>query len=361
FDGTSSVTDCLQYLCDIGRAVIVNRGNVIGVVVDRSAVNMDELNNPLPLFNFDDSNIVADTYSENYSDRSNFPTEVQVTYYDKDREYSRKSVIVRNDDSIVNHNTKDVTLYACDDRDVALRHAEYILNMNLIKKGYAWTGDLDSMPLDMGDLVSIYGNLATITGVTFDDEMRRQFTAVNYSHERFGWRKWDAVVGDEGVGLVTFPFTMAGVAFNDLFTGISYVGKIKAWYPNVQADSISPTETWEANKGYLIIASAPIEKKLYKKSADYTSSIHLTQGDNFISLSYDILDYESTYAYINGVNMAYDVVFQKRIYRYMGAPLVEDVEPDPVTGKINLYAGEIYVVNVSDPIEGVDFPMFPPK
>ena len=55
------------------------------------------------------------------------------------------------------------------------------LNMNLIKKGYAWTGDLDSMPLDMGDLVSIYGNLATITGVTFDEEMRRQFTAVNYS------------------------------------------------------------------------------------------------------------------------------------------------------------------------------------
>ena len=359
FDGTSSVTDCLQYLCDIGRAGIVNRGNVIGVVVDRSALNMDNLNNPVPLFKFDDSNVVADTYSENYSDRSNFPTEVQVTYFDREREYSRKSVIVRNDDSIVNQNTKDITLYTCDDRDIALRHAEYILNMNLIKKGYAWTGDLDSMPLDMGDLVSIYGNLATITGVTFDEEMRRQFTAVNYSHERFGWVKWDAVVGDEGVGLVTFPFAMAGVTFNDLFTGISYVGKIKAWYPNVQADSISPNETWEANAGYLIIASAAGKAEIHKKSADCTSSIHLAQGENFISLSYDILDYESSYAYINGRNMAYDVVFQKRIYRYLGAPVVEDIVADPITGKINLYAGEIYVVNVSDPIEGVDFPMFP--
>lgn len=359
FDGTSSVTDCLQYLCDIGRAGIVNRGNVIGVVVDRSALNMDNLNNPVPLFKFDDSNVVAGTYSENYSDRSNFPTEVQVTYFDREREYSRKSVIVRNDDSIVNQNTKDITLYTCDDRDVALRHAEYILNMNLIKKGYAWTGDLDSMPLDMGDLVSIYGNLATITGVTFDEEMRRQFTAVNYSHERFGWVKWDAVVGDEGVGLVTFPFTMADVTFNDLFTGISYVGKIKAWYPNVQADSISPTETWEANAGYLIIASVAGKAEIHKKSADFTSSIHLAQGDNFISLSYDILDYESTYAYVNGVNMAYDVVFEKRIYRYMGAPVVEDVVADPITGKINLYAGELYCVSVGAPIEGVDFPMFP--
>ena len=359
FDGTSSVTDCLQYLCDIGRAGIVNRGNVIGVVVDRSAVNMDNLNNPVPLFKFDDSNVVAGTYSENYSDRSNFPTEVQVTYFDREREYSRKSVIVRNDDSIVNHNTKDITLYACDDRDVALRHAEYILNMNLIKKGYAWTGDLDSMPLDMGDLVSIYGNLATITGVTFDEEMRRQFTAVNYSHERFGWKKWNAEIGNEGIGIVTFPFVMDGVSFNDLFDGVSFVGRIKAWYPYVQTDSVLPSESWEANKGYLIIASDPAIAEMHKRETDYTDLIHLAQGRNFISLSYDILDYESSYAYINGRNMAYDVVFQKRIYRYMGALLVEDVVADPITGKINLYAGEIYVVNVSDPIEGVDFPMFP--
>ncbi len=367
FDGTSSVTDCLQYLCDIGRAGIVNRGNVIGVVVDRSAVNMDDLNNPLPLFNFDDSNIVADTYSENYSDRSNFPTEVQVTYYDKDREYSRKSVIVRNDDSIVNHNTKDVTLYTCDDRDVALRHAEYILNMNLIKKGYAWTGDLDSMPLDMGDLVSIYGNLATITGVTFDDEMRRQFTAVNYSHERFGWEKWETYFNHLSLRAIVLPFAIDGVSMKDLFTidgAVLIRDSVLEVYQledgRLGARSFDYTSEWVPNIVYWVdpLPAALLKTiTVYSKPENYTSSVHLAEGVNIISLSFDILDYEANYAYIDGKRIANIVTFQKWV-QFEREELVEyAIDPDAF-GKINLQTGVAYKVSAT---EAITFPMFPPE
>ena len=363
FDGTSSVTDCLQYLCDIGRAGIVNRGNVIGVVVDRSAVNMDNLNCPVPLFKFDDSNVVADTYSENYSDRSNFPTEVQVTYFDREREYSRKSVIVRNDDSIVNHNTKDITLYACDDRDIALRHAEYILNMNLIKKGYAWTGDLDSMPLDMGDLVSIYGNLATITGVTFDEEMRRQFTAVNYSHERFGW---EITVILPWTTIHALQFAIAGITFAELYTidGTTVIGNSVYQIICSSEGVISTTtmnaaaDTWEANACYVV---NPLMDKgdinIYEKPANYPASISLQAGYNILCLSYDIDDYELIYSYHNGIDYASKVAFEKKI-TWNGEVLVEsDISVDTY-GKINLQTGVAYKVSAT---EAIDFPMFPPE
>lgn len=365
FDGTSSVTDCLQYLCDIGRAGIVNRGNVIGVVVDRSAVNMDNLNNPVPLFKFDDSNVVAETYSESWQDRSNFPTEVQVTYFDREREYSRKSVIVRNDDTIVNQNTKDITLYTCDDRDIALRHAEYILNMNLIKKGYAWTGDLDSMPLDMGDLVSIYGNLATITGVTFDEEMRRQFTAVNYSHERFGWVKWETYFNHLSLRAIVLPFAIDGVSMKDLFTldGEILIRDVVLEVYQLEDKTIGVRELdyleeWIPNRVYWV---SPFNLALlktvliYGKPEEYTSSVHLSEGINIISLSFDILDYEANYAYIDGKWIANIVTFQKLV-QFERAELVEyAIEPDAF-GKINLETGVAYKVSAT---EAIDFPMFP--
>jgi hypothetical protein len=369
FDGTSSVTDCLQYLCDIGRAGIVNRGNVIGVVVDRSALNMDNLNNPVPLFKFDDSNVVAGTYSENYSDRSNFPTEVQVTYFDREREYSRKSVIVRNDDSIVNHNTKDITLYACDDRDVALRHAEYILNMNLIKKGYAWTGDLDSMPLDMGDLVSIYGNLATITGVTFDEEMRRQFTAVNYSHERFGYEKTQEVEYGGGSISFTMPYAISGLTFTDFFS-VNGESVIDAIYLITEiADGqaggeyiSNPDTEWIPNRLYdvlLLSAKTPIGTKFtaYAKNQTLSNTVHLEPGYNYIYLSYDINDYYKIYKDIGGVDYTTLVVFRQSIL----PPFFD--ETDVVMDERNRYnftAGTLYRVQVQGEV-AVDFPMFPPE
>jgi hypothetical protein len=309
---------------------------------------------------------VAGTYSENWQDRSNFPTEVQVTYFDKEREYSRKSVIVRSDDTIVNHNTKDITLYACDDRDVALRHAEYILNMNLIKKGYAWTGDLDSMPLDMGDLVSIYGNLATITGVTFDEEMRRQFTAVNYSHERFGWKKWEFLFPVDGWYVHTLPFNIDGVTLLELysegdqklFTSAFEVTKTGSTLVFTQANI---NVEWKKNVVYWMFFNPSVtqitNKVLYSKPESYSETMTLNQGNNWVSFSYDIYDYEASYAYINGINLANKVQITKYMSVVDGNIGYVDVLPDE-NGKINIYAKTPYLVIAS---ENVDFPMFPPE
>jgi predicted phage tail protein len=170
---------------DIGRAGIVNRGNVLGVVVDKAADTRDAEDNPVPLFIFDETNIVAGTFKTSYRDRSNYPTEIIVSYYDKNREYTRKTVQVRSSEDNHYQNTKDITLYCCDDAAVAKSHADYIIKQNLIKRVFNWTGDLDSMPLDIGDLVKVNENLAVIGSVTFDDEMRREFTAVEYVDARF--------------------------------------------------------------------------------------------------------------------------------------------------------------------------------
>ena len=179
FDSSTTVEKALGYVCDIGRAQLVNRGGTIGVAIDCAAS---------PAYAFDDGNMLADSYSVSYMDRTQSPTEVEVTFFDREREWQRFTVTARDPDKDVEgvaQNTDSVTLYACDRRDVAQAYAQYLLERSMVRRTFKWTGDFDSMPCDIGDVVTVLGNPARIISATFDDEHRRVFEAEEYVAARY--------------------------------------------------------------------------------------------------------------------------------------------------------------------------------
>ena len=376
FDGTSTVTECLQYICEIGRAGLVNRANVLGVVIDRQAAVMGARNQPLPLFRFDDTNIVADSWSEEWRNRKDFPSEVQVTYFDRMREYTRKGALARQDERLT-HNPKDLTLYACDDVGVAKRHAEYVLGMNKILRSYAWTGDLDAMPLDLGDLVEVKGKLATITGVSFDDELRREFKALEYAHDRFGWRKMTLgadfagrAVDDAGatsgrINIVCgLPATVADVTLAEYFAECGLDDAVMIPWVNKEG-AVYTFDGWPLSLRnvraifpmVLFSDSVDFAANLYFKATDAPALAFLgTTGWRLVSLSFDVPDFTAAYSNLNGVNYTKKVTFHKLVKHKNGAYVEEDI-PLAASGGQRLFAGAVYKVYCN---EVFDLPMFPP-
>lgn len=173
----------LEHACTLGRASIVNKGGMIGVVIDAKWSRRDGNNNPVPCFLFDDSNIVKGTYQVSSMSNSEIVTEIECTFFDRERDYNRFTMIERDesfDRSDLQQNTRTITLYACTDRVVASDFAKYAIAQNKTRRNYKWTGDLDSMPCEIGDVVSVKGNLVRINATSFDSEMRRQFEGSEY-------------------------------------------------------------------------------------------------------------------------------------------------------------------------------------
>lgn len=187
YDGMTTVKSALEYVCEIGRAAIVNRGAILGVHIDRRA-EIDGDGNPAAVFNFDDSNVIRDSWKCSYRAPNDLFTQVNVTFFDKEREYSRFTVIARDPDADVegrDQNIKDVTLFCCDTRNVAEDYADYLLKQNMIRRTFEWKGDLDAMPLDIGDIVKLYNDYVVVTSVTYDKRLGRSFTGVEYVDGRF--------------------------------------------------------------------------------------------------------------------------------------------------------------------------------
>lgn len=188
FDGSMTTRDAIEYVLEVGRASLVNRGNRFGVAIDRKLPTRDGADAPVPAFAFDDSNIVANSWKVSYRQTADLPNAVEVTFFDLERDWQRFTVMARNpaaDLSEVEPNTLAMTLHACDSRAVAEAHAEYVLKKSLILRAYEWTGDMDSLPLDIGDVVRVYDDLVTITAVSLDEDMRRRFSGVDYIDARF--------------------------------------------------------------------------------------------------------------------------------------------------------------------------------
>ena len=185
FDGSSSGADALSYVCDVGRGAIVRRGQVYAAMYDGLPDETDALGNPIPCFTFDDDNIVEGTFRVSYLSRESTPSEAQIFYYDRERENSRAAVIRYAKEEERYRNAQDVTLYCCVDRSVAEDYGDYLLSMGKVRRAFAWTGDSSSMPLDIGDLVSVKGFVARVTAASLDSQMRRQFEATEYVITRF--------------------------------------------------------------------------------------------------------------------------------------------------------------------------------
>lgn len=189
YDGTTTIGEAIEHLLTIGRASLVDRGGSIGVFVDGPADAVDDDGYPVGSFMFDDSNIVADSFSVTYSDRTEYPDAISVTFFDREREYQRYTLRNRYGDddsgSVYATQTQDITLSACDRKEVAQAYADYMMKQLKIERTYSWKSGMVAMPLEIGDHVVVNGHHATITEVSVTDDHDYSFVAMEYVPERF--------------------------------------------------------------------------------------------------------------------------------------------------------------------------------
>lgn len=138
-----------NYLCEIGRANIVQMGLKFGAIIDKPGV-------PSQLFTV--GNILKDTFKMSYlpiDDRANC---IRVNYYDKDMNWEKSTVEVRTNEFITGEKerSQEITLYACDRKDLAARHAKLLLNYNKnLIRTCTFDVSVDALACTVGDIILV--------------------------------------------------------------------------------------------------------------------------------------------------------------------------------------------------------------
>lgn len=184
-DQRITYNDLKNYLCEIGRGNVVQYGTKFGAIIDKPDV-------PTQLFTI--GNIVKDSFKMNYlpiDDRANV---VRVNYYDKDQNWEKATVEVRTDEFISGNKEREqeITLYACDIKDLAVRHAKLLLNYNAnLIRTCTFDVSIDAIACAVGDIIKVqhdatrYGHGGRIlaingTSITLDQKIMLS-SGVTYS------------------------------------------------------------------------------------------------------------------------------------------------------------------------------------
>jgi len=119
FDAPGNLADnCLAYIEETGRCKVLRCGDYWSVAVDKPR--------PIPSYTFGRGNIIQGSWSwEGYEDAEKTDA-IQISYYDKDRGWNRKSVIAKASwyESLAKEPlVSELQLLTCNNRDQATREA----------------------------------------------------------------------------------------------------------------------------------------------------------------------------------------------------------------------------------------------
>lgn len=126
-DGATSTRPILDSIATLGRAAIVQKGSVFGVMIDRM-VDMSTQN-----FLFTRGNMVESSFTEAFLPLEDRANAIEVTYFDSRLDYSRQIVEIYQDgydttENAVNKN--QTTLFGCTDRQMAINFGRAMLLRN---------------------------------------------------------------------------------------------------------------------------------------------------------------------------------------------------------------------------------------
>ena len=156
FDSVVNVRQALDLVTLNGRASIQQFGSKYAVIMDKKDVL------PVQKFTFGMGNILENTFKQSYlpiNDRANI---IQVSYYDKNDNYSRTVVEISNAnyDNAVDRKIAELNLIGCVDRQQAINHANYQLKCNrYLSETVQFEAFHDSLVCKYGDIVAISHDL----------------------------------------------------------------------------------------------------------------------------------------------------------------------------------------------------------
>jgi len=152
-DNQLPVWDSLLQISQVGRGMVIMRGTKFSCMIDN-------ITDPVQLFTV--GNIYKDTFKELFlslEDRANI---VEVTYFDKVRDYQRETIQVYGNDWINGGSERrhSLTLYGCTSYEQAYREAIYRLNCNkYLKRTIEFDVDIDALACQIGDVIRVQHDL----------------------------------------------------------------------------------------------------------------------------------------------------------------------------------------------------------
>lgn len=152
FDSELSVRKALDTVSLLGRASVLQAGSKFDVIIEKAGLI------PTQSFLFGMGNILSDTFKQNFLplvDRANF---IEITYYDKNKDYEPSVVSVGQiaaDNSRVS-NKSSVTLVGCTDEAQARAYGRFTLNCNrYLTETIEFEADKDSLVCRYGDIIKV--------------------------------------------------------------------------------------------------------------------------------------------------------------------------------------------------------------
>ncbi len=149
-DRAANLWDALKPIEEIGRGKVIIKGTRYSCICDQAS-------DPVQLFNV--SNIGLDSFSEEFTDAKDRATAIEVTFFNKERNYQRDTVTVYADgidEGSAILNPTQITLYGCTDYKQAYREGMYRLRLNkYLTRTCSWSADIDAIACTIGDVVLI--------------------------------------------------------------------------------------------------------------------------------------------------------------------------------------------------------------
>ena len=173
-DQKMSLWDALMHVFRAGHARPISYGTKYSVAIDRAEA-------PTQMFTV--GNIIKDSFSQNWMSLTDRANEIDISFFDKNDKYKKKTVKVYDDAIAAGEPQKvsSVTLYGVNDHVRATEEAVYMMNSNrLMRSTVSFRAPLEAIAVQVGDVFLLQhdqpdwsqgGRLAagsTTTNINFD-------------------------------------------------------------------------------------------------------------------------------------------------------------------------------------------------
>lgn len=151
FDTFMSLPKALEHIGVTGRGLAVQRGSDFSCIVDKS-------DTPVQLFGI--GNIIEGSFTQTFIEKETRANVIEITYYDEDQDYEKQILELRSDeldtDTTIIIKRQKVTLYACTNKDLVVRHAKFMLNCNeYITRSIIFDVGVDALSSVPGDVINV--------------------------------------------------------------------------------------------------------------------------------------------------------------------------------------------------------------
>ncbi len=145
----SSMFDAMKRISFLGMGSIVQRGTKFGAI-------WDDVSSKVHLFTM--GNIIESTMSMSYIEKENRADTVEVTFYDEDLDYTRKTLVQKEDetDSGKEERKAAIDMIGCTKRQQAIDYARFLLRSNKhLVRVVNFEADIDAVPVQPGDVFGL--------------------------------------------------------------------------------------------------------------------------------------------------------------------------------------------------------------